>query len=110
MSFQKQLKSGDSDEYVRHAVSKNLYDPRSINELENKFARDVVEKLKHLVLNDAQIGSEQEDGSVRKGSNTFYVCCRADHAFKQDAFIETFMSKMDRYRVGTAIRPCLTTI
>jgi hypothetical protein len=78
MSFQKQLKSGDSDEYVRHAVSKNLYDPRSINELENKFARDVVEKLKHLVLNDAQIGSEQEDGSVRKGSNTFYVCCRAD--------------------------------
>jgi hypothetical protein len=55
MSFQKQLKSGDSDEYVRHAVSKNLYDPRSINELENKFARDVVEKLKHLVLNDAQI-------------------------------------------------------
>ena len=96
-----ELKGGDDD--VRRAVSKYLYDPRSIDDLEAKFARDVVEKLKHLVVNDAHIGSLQEDASVRTGSNKFIICCSADHAFKQDTFIETFGSKMDRYRVGAAI-------
>jgi hypothetical protein len=92
-----------NDAKVQQAVATHLLNTRSIEELENLFARDVVEKIKGLVLNDVRVSERQADGSMRTGANSFLVTCQSEHAFKQDTYIETFRHRMDPYRLRVAI-------